>query len=99
MTARPEAQPTIKIDNAWTRVTEWHFPPGATTGWHRHEMDYVVVPVTTGVLKILGPGGQETLAELTVGEPYDRQEGVEHEVINANDFPFTFIEIEHKTGA
>ena len=26
-------------------VTEWRFAPGAATGWHRHEFDYVITPV------------------------------------------------------
>ena len=42
------AVPTLQIDNDRVRVIEWRFPPGASTGWHRHEYDYVVVPMTTG---------------------------------------------------
>ena len=42
------ATPTQLIDNERVRVTEWRFRPGEATGWHRHEFDYVVVPVTTG---------------------------------------------------
>ncbi len=90
------AVPTVFIDNARTKVTEWRFAPGAATGWHRHEMDYVVVPQTTGTLKIVGPDGAETLAELTAGVPYFREVGVEHDVINANDFEFVFVEVEFK---
>ena len=84
------------IDNATTVVTEWRFAPGATTGWHRHEYDYVVVPMTTDRLKLLSPGGEEMIAELIQGQPYFRHFGVEHEVINANAFEFCFIEIEFK---
>ena len=46
------AQPTIQIDNERVRVTEWRFAPGAETGWHVHEMDYVVVPLYDGALRI-----------------------------------------------
>jgi mannose-6-phosphate isomerase-like protein (cupin superfamily) len=31
---------------------------------------------------------------LTVGAPYFREAGVEHDVVNTNDHDFTFIEIE-----
>ena len=48
MTPNPSAVPTVQIDDATVRVTEWRFAPGATTGWHRHEYPYVVVPMTTG---------------------------------------------------
>jgi beta-alanine degradation protein BauB len=89
------AVPTVKIDNARLRVTEWRFAPGAATGFHRHEYDYSVVPMTTGVLEITGPAGAST-ASLTTGEPYFRSAGVEHDVRNANAFEFVFLEIELK---
>jgi quercetin dioxygenase-like cupin family protein len=90
------AKPTVFIDNQRTRVTEWRFAPGAATGWHRHEYDYVVVPLTDGNLKLVEEGGKETLAELKAGIPYARPVGVEHDVVNANDFEFVFIEVEMK---
>ena len=56
-----DATPTRLIDNDRVRVTEWKFKPGAHTGWHRHEMDYVVVPVTHGQLHIKEPDGERTV--------------------------------------
>jgi quercetin dioxygenase-like cupin family protein len=54
MTAR--ATPTVFIDNERVRVTEWRFAPGAAaTGWHRHPMDYVVVPMVDGELELGRP--------------------------------------------
>jgi hypothetical protein len=44
------AVPTVFIDNDRVRVTEWRFAAGAATGWHRHEMDYVAVPLGDGML-------------------------------------------------
>ncbi len=96
MADRPAAIPTVKVDNARTRVTEWRFPPGAATGWHRHEMDYVVTPMTTGPLTMADSAGSETQAELITGQPYFREQGVEHDVINNNDFEFVFVEVEFK---
>jgi quercetin dioxygenase-like cupin family protein len=90
-----QAVPTVKIDNAQVRVTEWRFAPGARTGHHRHEYAYVVVPLTTGSLVATGAAG-ETTAALRVGEPYFREAGVEHDVRNANAFEFAFVEIELK---
>ncbi len=90
------AVPTVHIDNARTRVTEWRFAPGAETGFHRHEFDYVILPVSTGRLKLIGPDGGETFGELSIGVPYYRDAGVEHNVINANDFEFVFTEVEFK---
>jgi quercetin dioxygenase-like cupin family protein len=94
MTATAESQ--VFIDNERVRVTEWRFAPGAATGWHRHEMDYVVVPMVDGALELVGQGGERTRAELRKGVPYFREVGVEHDVINANPYEFAFIEIELK---
>ena len=90
------AVPTVQVDNDRTRVTEWRFAPGAATGWHRHEYDYVVVPQTTGQLKLVDGEGKETLADLTAGVSYFREAGVEHDVINASPGEFVFVEIEFK---
>ncbi len=87
---------TVRIDNERTRVTEWRFAPGAATGWHRHEYDYTVVPMVDGRLKLVTGGGHEEYTELKAGVPYFRNAGVEHDVINANDYEFWFIDIELK---
>jgi quercetin dioxygenase-like cupin family protein len=89
------AESSLQLENETVRVTEWRFAAGAATGYHRHEYDYVVVPMTTGRLLLEEPGGRR-YAELKAGVSYSRPAGVEHDVINANDFPFVFIEIEIK---
>jgi mannose-6-phosphate isomerase-like protein (cupin superfamily) len=86
---------TVQIDNERVRVTEWRFGPGAATGYHRHEHDYVVVPLSTGRLLLREPDG-ERLADLVHGRSYARPAGVEHDVVNPNSEPFVFIEIEIK---
>ena len=90
------ATSNVFIDNERVRVTEWRFAPGAATGWHRHELDYVVVPMVDGDLELVGPDGGRTRAQLQHGVPYFRSAGVEHVVINANAFEFAFVEIELK---
>jgi quercetin dioxygenase-like cupin family protein len=92
-----EAVPTVHIDNDRIRVTTWSFgEEGAATGWHRHEFDYVVVPMADGTLAITGADGAVTEAQLRTGIPYHRQAGVEHDVRNATPGPFAFIEVEVK---
>jgi quercetin dioxygenase-like cupin family protein len=95
MGERAPAVPTVQIDNERVRVTEWRFAPGAATGWHRHAHDYVVVPLTSGQLRLVDAGGAH-MATLVAGRSYFRNIGVEHDVINANDFEFSFVEIELK---
>jgi quercetin dioxygenase-like cupin family protein len=91
------AVPTVQVDDAVVRVTEWRFAPGAATGWHRHEHPYVVVPMSTGRLAVRGPDG-ETTADLVAGRSYARPAGVEHDVRNASAHEFVFIEVEWKAG-
>jgi quercetin dioxygenase-like cupin family protein len=91
----PAAVATVQIDNEHVRVTEWRFAPGATTGWHRHEYNYVVVPITTGQLQLVN-NGSEMIAELVTGKSYTRPALTEHDVINPNAYEFVFIEIEMK---
>jgi beta-alanine degradation protein BauB len=92
------ARATVQLDNARVRVTEWRFEPGTATGHHRHQYDYVVVPLTTGPLTIVTASGQTT-ADLVTGRSYFRQAGVEHDVRNSNPFVFAFVEIEIKHTA
>lgn len=90
------AKPTLQIDNDRVRVTEWRFAPGAATGWHRHEMDYVVVPMLDGKLRLVEPEGTREV-DLKAGVSYTRKAGVEHDVINANTYEYAFIEVELKS--
>ena len=88
------ARPTVLIDNDRVRVTEWRFARrGDNTGWHRHAHDYVVVPLFDGQLEI-DTGSGMTVAPMQNGVPYFRETGVEHDVINGNDFECAFVEIE-----
>jgi len=95
MPEQPAAKASLQVDNERVRVTEWRFRPGAHTGWHRHEYDYVVVPSTDGVLRIVDAAGEHR-AELKRGRSYYRAAGVEHDVINAGEAELAFIEIEMK---
>ncbi len=93
---RAPAVATIMQDDATVRVTRWDFSPGAETGWHRHGLGYVVVPVTDGTLLLELPGGATTQANLTAGVSYTRDAGVEHNVVNAGAAALAFVEIELK---
>lgn len=89
------AQPTVFIENQRTRVTEWRFARrGDNTGWHRHDYDYVVVPLFDGHLEIDLGDGEWVIAPVKNGVPYYRDLGVEHDVFNGNDFECAFIEVE-----
>ena len=86
----------LQIDTPEVRVTEWRLAPGSATGHHIHQMDYVIVPVTSGEMTIVGPTGEHTTAGLTAGKSYFRKAGVEHNVINETTSEIVFLEIELK---
>ena len=88
-TAHPQVETSRVI------VTEWRFAPGAETGHHVHAYDYVIVPLTTGKLRLEEPEGVREV-ELQAGVSYARPKGVAHNVINANACEFRFLEIELK---
>jgi len=82
-----------QIENSRTRVTRHRLAPGAHTGEHRHEYDYVVVPVTSGRMRVVA-AGQESFADISSGVAYFRSAGVEHDVFNGGGQEIVFVEVE-----
>ena len=93
--ARPQAKSTRLIDDERVRVTRWDFEPGAETGWHRHDLDYLVVPVTDCAFLLEEPAGERRV-DVAAGATYRRDEGVEHNVVNGGGGPMSFVEVELK---
>jgi len=87
---------TTLIDDARTRVTRFDFAPGDQTGWHRHEMNYVITALTDCNMRLELPGGETRDVTVPAGTAYARDEGVEHNVINAGAAPMAFVEVELK---
>lgn len=90
-----KASSAVQVENERVIVTEWRFAPGAGTGHHVHAHDYIVVPLTSGTLRLEEASGTRDAA-LQAGASYARPAGVSHNVININDFEFRFVEIELK---
>ena len=90
------AKSDVQVDNEGVRVTEWRLAPGAATGHHIHEMDYVIVPVVAGEMTIVAPGGERSKAQLSAGKSYFRKAGVAHDVLNETATEIVFLEIELK---
>ena len=88
------ANANVLIGNDKVKVTEWSFEVGDSTGHHIHEYNYIVVPMLDGELRIADKDNNETISKLTKGGAYYREKGVEHNVLNNNKIPYSFIEIE-----
>ncbi|MCV0428703.1 MAG: cupin domain-containing protein [Roseibium sp.] len=93
---RHQATATQLIDDDRVRVTRFDFEPGAETGWHRHEMDYVITTLTDCKMLLEEPGDESREVFISAGTVYRREEGVEHNVINGGDKPMSFVETELK---
>lgn len=91
------AKPVTTIDDDQVRVTTWTFAgPGASTGQHVHEHDYVVVPVTGGTFRVTMADGSLRELSQEAGVPYRGAAGTAHEVVNGGDGPAVFVEVELK---
>jgi beta-alanine degradation protein BauB len=91
------AQATTVVDDERLRITTWTFEvSGDATGWHVHEHDYVVVPITGGKFVVTAADGsaRELVQEAAVS--YLGTAGTEHDVVYAEDAPAAFVEIELK---
>ena len=93
---RPQAVATQVIDDARVRVTRFDFAPDVETGWNRHTMDYVITAITDCHMRLELPDGSVNEVMVPAGTAYRRDEGVEHNVINAGDAPMSFVEVELK---
>lgn len=86
---------TVMIENERVKVTEWRFKAkGDSTGWHRHGFDFIFIPLFDGVLDVKLASGEIVQAPMQNGVPAFRGLGIEHDVINPNDFECAFIEVE-----
>jgi mannose-6-phosphate isomerase-like protein (cupin superfamily) len=93
MASRPRETTTVRLENKRVKATEHVLVPGAETGWHVHAYDYVIVPLTDGTMLLEEPDG-ERRTPVSVGIPYARAAGVEHNVVNDGGKELRFIEIE-----
>jgi quercetin dioxygenase-like cupin family protein len=90
------ARSTRTTDDDRVRVTRLTFADGDETGEHRHEYDYLVVPVTGGTFTVIERDGSTRDLMQEAGAPYLGRAGTEHNVINASGRAATFVEIELK---
>jgi beta-alanine degradation protein BauB len=90
------ARSQTNIDDDRVRITTWTFQDGENTGHHRHEYDYVIVPISGGTFLITEPDG--TTREMTqqAAVAYIGRAGTEHDVINRSGDTAVFVEVELK---
>jgi beta-alanine degradation protein BauB len=91
------AQATTVVDDERVRITTWRFEgSGDATGWHVHEYDYVVVPITGGSFAVTAADGSKRELSQEVAVSYLGTAGTEHDVVYVGGAPAAFVEIELK---
>lgn len=89
------ANGVVQLENEFFRVTEWTIQPGGVIPMHRHDFEYVVVPMVTDKMHVVQADGGEIVAELVAGQSYTRPAGSEHQVENrTSGSDIVFVEIE-----
>lgn len=85
----------VQLDNGVFRVTKWTIEPGGVIPMHKHDYEYVVVPMVTDTMHVRNSDGTEIVAELNTGVSYTRAAGAEHEVSNPEgSADVVFVEVE-----
>lgn len=85
----------VQLENEFFRVTEWTIQPGGVIPMHRHDYEYVVVPMVSDTMHVLQADGGVIIAKLIAGESYTRPAGSEHQVENrVSGSAIVFVEIE-----
>ena len=78
-------------------MTTWTFEQaGDSTGPHRHDYDYVVIPVTGGTFTVTDADGNTREMTQHAASPYRGTAGTDHEVVSSSDTSAVFVEVELK---
>ncbi|WP_125100058.1 cupin domain-containing protein [Leucobacter chromiireducens] len=85
----------VQLENEHFRVTQWTIKPGGVIPMHRHDFEYVVIPLVTDTMHVTNADGSEIVAQLTTGQSYTRPAGSEHQVENrTSTSDVVFVEVE-----
>lgn len=84
----------ITYENEHFRATKWTISPGGEIPMHRHEYEYVVVPLSDNVMHVTTAEGELIEARMVPGTAYGRPKGSEHKNENRGETDIVFIEVE-----
>lgn len=78
VSALPRPGATKIFDNDRGTVWDVIYPPGMSTGMHRHPVDFVGVELVETMLKVTTPDGKETINPIHRGQIYMLPKGLTH---------------------
>jgi quercetin dioxygenase-like cupin family protein len=89
----------VIFENDFVRVWELAVEPGRSKGLHRHDLPYVIVPLTEGKIEIESIDGRVYRPDEKVGEAIWRDAGEIHDLKNLGDATYRNVLVEIKPQA
>lgn len=91
------AAPHVVIhEDEQSRIIQYTIRPGEQTGWHTHQLDYVVVRLSDGTLTSNFADGTVKDFDYRSGTAASYKAPVEHNAVNTGDTDIVGYEIEFK---
>jgi quercetin dioxygenase-like cupin family protein len=88
----------VLLENASVRVWIVDLPPGGVQAWHRHDLPYIVIPLTDGRNQMTFRSGRVVQTEEKPGMALWREPGEPHELLNTSDWRYQNILVEIKSS-
>ena len=86
----------VLFENDFVRVWSVELNPGERQPWHRHDLPYLIVPLTEGRnVMIFADGRRRETVEVAGGVLW-REPGIPHELENISDWTYRNVLIELK---
>jgi len=89
----------VIFENDLVRVWELSVEPGESSGLHRHDLPYVIVPLTGGTIEIESVDGRTYRPTETIGEAIWRDPGEIHDLHNRGGTMYRNVLVEIKRSA
>jgi len=91
---------TVMFENERVRVWDFVVEPGKSKGWHRHDLPYVIIPMTDGEIELESAlTGDIARPKGRIGEPIWRDAGEVHDLRNVGKARYRNILIELKPAS
>ena len=88
----------ILFENEQVRIWGLSLEPGEVQPWHRHDLPYIIVPLTAGDNVMRFADGRERPTHEEVGGVLWREPGIPHELQNRGHWTYRNVLIELKEG-
>ncbi len=88
----------ILFENDVVRVWGLSLDPGGRQAWHRHDLPYLIVPLTDGTNEMRFADGRSRDTVETAGQVMWRESGIPHELHNRGASQYRNVLIEFKTA-